>query len=304
MLKRRLIFHRWHSVNGRAKFTPHETAAELQAAIAYDSDFSILDVDGTVTAVEVVDVGSADLPTNLRVLALRNPDDRPFKWDASGSVSPISLGDHEYPADVTHVSIWPDGICAHDFGKNVPRLSRLDQFLRRKLHHHVSFDALYREDMLEKLEALKGQLRSVEVALVQTDTRQDTGVFRTLFPAAFGNKVPSIRFTLGMGRYGPRNRYLDGETEEEVFELARQADDFVSNMIIRGRNGSTGDMETINLLQERLQVETEFRRSGTIPSMPDPGTVFIELDQTYKDFKRRERFKSAVEGQKMRSRKK
>ncbi|MGC5363059.1 hypothetical protein ACPXCE_15465 [Streptomyces sp. DT24] len=202
---------------------------------------------------------------------------------------------------MSHVSLWPDGVCAHDYAKDVPRISRLSTYLRRKLRVYVKFDSLFREDMAEKLRSMEGQMRSVEVAM--TERRPDDnggGVFGTLLPENFGQKAPSLRFTLGMGRYGPRNRYLDGETEEQVFALAEQADDQVTNMIIRGRSSVSGRVETINLLHERLQVEAEFRQSASVASMPDQGEVFYELDAAYKNFQRDGKFSSAVQGQKMR----
>ncbi|MFB6948661.1 hypothetical protein ACFCXP_03400 [Streptomyces niveus] len=300
MLKRRLIFHRWGSVAGKIDFNPQDVASNLRNAIGADGDFAIYDDGDAVTAVEVVSVGSASAPTDLRLFALRGANDRPFKWDSAGSVSPISLGDHEYPADVSHVSLWPDGVCAHDYGKSVPRLSRLSLFLRRKMNAHVKFDALYREDMLEKLKNMAGQVRSVEVAMTQRPPDSEDGVFGILAPENFGRRAPSVRFTLGMGRYGPRDRYLDGETEEQVFALAEQADDFVTNMIIRGRNPATDRVETVNLLHERLQIEANFRQSGTVSSMPDPSEVFLALDNAYKEFQRDGRIASAVQGQKMR----
>jgi hypothetical protein len=300
MLKRRLIFHRWGSVVGKPDFDPRVVASDLRAAIVADGDFAILETNDAVTAVEVIDTGVGSEPTNLRLFALRGANDRPFKWDSTGSVSPISLRDHEYPADVSHVSIWPDGVCAHDYAKDVPRISRLSTYLRHKARAYVKFDALYREDMLEKLKAMEGQMRSVEVAMTQQHTGSGGGVFGTLLPENFGQKAPSLRFTLGMGRYGPRDRYLDGETEEQVFALAEQADDFVTNMIIRGRSSASGRVETVNLLHERLQVEAEFRQSVSVSSVPDQREVFLELDAAYKGFQRDGKIASAVQGQKMR----
>jgi hypothetical protein len=299
MLQRRLIFHRWGSVGGKPDFDPRVSTA-LSAAVAADGDFAIFDDGDSVTAVEVASVGVGSEPTNLRLFALRGANNRPFKWDATGSVSPISLAAHEYPADVSHVSLWPDGVCAQDYAKDVPRISRLSLFLRRKMNAHVKFDALYREDMAEKLKAMQGQLRSVEVAMTRRHAETNGQVFGTLVPESFGRKAPSIRFTLGMGRYGPRDRYLDGETEEQVFALAEQADDFVTNMIIRGRNNATGRVETINLLHERLQVEQRFSHSTTVPSMPNADDVFQALDQAYKDFQQNGKIASAVQGQTMR----
>lgn len=299
MLKRRLVFHRWASVHGRPEFEPHDAAARLIGQIHADGQFAILDDGDSVTSVEIIEPGTSTSPTNLRLFALRGANERPFKWDSAGSVNPISLSDHEYPADASHVSIWPNGICAHDYARNVPRLSRLSLFLRRRMSIHVKFDALYREDMREKLEAMKGQVRSVEVAMTRQGQNNSSGTFGTLIPATFGERAPSVRFSLGMGRYGPRDRYLDGGTEEQVFALAEQADDFISNMIIRGRSRVSGRVETVNLLHERLQKEQEFAHSASIPSMPNSNHVFLALDDAYKEFERDGKFASAVRGEQM-----
>ncbi|MGW3185499.1 hypothetical protein ACWDD9_40135 [Kitasatospora sp. NPDC001119] len=302
MLKRRLVFYKWAPIAGKPAFIPHAAASQLESQIAADENSSIVEKDGVITAVEVVDVGSESTPTNLRLFALRNPEDRPFKWDPTASASPISLLDSEYTADVTHVSIWPDGHCAHDSWRNSPRFSRLAFFLRQRLNSYASFDPLYKEDMVDRLKDLQGQLRSVEIAMTKPEwISQDRGVFGTLIPTVAGEKTPSVRVSLGMGRYGRKDRYLDNETEEEIFTLAENADEYVSNMIIKGRNPRTGRVETINLLNERLQHDTQFDRSATIPSMPDGPSVFHELDQVYKDFRGRGLLSSAVRGQKMRS---
>ena len=48
-----------------------------------------------------------------------------------------------YPADVTHVMIWPDGIAAQDLHANAPRLGRLSFYLRQQVQAYVSFEPLY-----------------------------------------------------------------------------------------------------------------------------------------------------------------
>ncbi len=303
MLKRKLLFYNW-SPSGRADFQPAAAATRLEQGIANSADFSIVDNNGVITALEVISRGGGQEPTNFRMLALRGADDRPFKWDPTGSVGPIGLLDTEYPADVTHVSMWPDGICAHDYGRDVPRITRLSFFLRHKLSEHVSFEPIYKADMHQKLRDMTGQLRSVELAVTKPEyAPRDRGAFANLFPAAFGEEAPSARITLGMGRYGPRTRYLDQATEEEVFALAENAADLVTQMIIRGRSQRTGRVETVNLLSEHLQSESELRRSQAIPSMPDAAHAFFELDQAYKDFKSRDVFEKASQGRFVRGKK-
>lgn len=65
---------------------------------------------------------------------------------------------------MTHVVLWPDGIAAQDVHSNAPRLGRLSFYLRRVMSAYVSFTPLYRPDMLDRLQRLRGQLRGIEVS--------------------------------------------------------------------------------------------------------------------------------------------
>jgi hypothetical protein len=62
----------------------------------------------------IVAAGSETAPAKIQLLALRNADNRPSQWQPGGQLGPLPLQDDQYPADATHVMIWPDGIAAQD----------------------------------------------------------------------------------------------------------------------------------------------------------------------------------------------
>lgn len=293
MLKRNLVFYRWTSVAGRNEFEPSEVAERLAQQIIANRDHQMVKKDGVITAVEVVDSGGGREPVKFRVLALRGVEDRPFKWDPTASIGPLSLLANEYPADATHVAIWPDGYCAHDMGKHSPRLSRLSFFLRQRMLSYVHFSPLYNEDVFRRLEEMKGQLRSFDLAMTKPEyATRDRGTFGKLWPAVVGEELPSVRVSMGMGRYGSKHRYIDQDLEDELLDLAANASDLLTGMVVRGRNKRTDRVEQVNLLTERLSTQVELPHRTDIPSVPRVESVFHELDQAYKDFKQRNAFEA------------
>jgi hypothetical protein len=301
MVTRKLVFYRWLSMNAKPDFSPHDSAAFLKERIDQDPLFAVLEGEEITSAVNIVQAGDEHSPVRLQLLALRNPEHRPLQWRPGAPLAPLPLLKGQYPADVTHVAIWPDGIAAQDFHGNAPRLGRLSYFLRHKAQSYVSFEPLYRPGMFERLNNLRGQLRSVHMAMTRPEyTHKDRGFFATLVPAAYGAKAPSVNVQLGIGRYGPRDRYLDEATEEAVFSIAEDANDYVNKLIVTGINRQTGRSETVNLLSERLQVEVEILPSGAGEVMPDPTTTFTFLDDAYGDFQGQDLLSQAIHAQLMR----
>jgi hypothetical protein len=214
------------------------------------------------------------------------------------------MANSHYTADVTHVVIWPDGIAAQDMHRNAPRLGRLSYYIEKKLSGYVNFDPLYRPDMYEKLQRMKGQLRGVEFALTRPEylSRQRPGAFSTLLPAVYGSKVPSIQVRVGMGRYGPRDQYLDGQTEDAIFAIADSADELVDKLIVRGKDPRTGRIDTINFLTERLSSNVTLERSSANPSLPDPDKTFAQMEGAYRRFQSEGKFWDAIRTQAKRPR--
>lgn len=301
MLKRKLTFYRWLSVPNRPPFEPYAAAGGVAALVEQDPSTAILTEAEATTAVIVNSVGDPATPTRLQLLALRDPDNRPLQFGPGEPLAPIDMLADRYPADVTHVTLWPDGYAAQDFHGNAPRAGRLARYLRRQVDAFVNLEQLYQPDMLDRLDDIRGQLRGVDIALTRPEhVDQDPGVLGTLVPAVYGHRAPSVSVHVGMGRYGPRDRFLDAETEEAILATAERAQELVDSMVITGRSRTTGRSATVDLLNERLYVERELPRSQQGGSLPDAESAFAELEAAYRDLRDCGRLEEAVRAQAMR----
>ncbi|MFI7547249.1 hypothetical protein [Actinoplanes sp. NPDC049599] len=300
MVARKIVFYRWMSVNGRAPFVPHESAQKVADMIALDDYSGVLEGDDTTTALEVVKVGSGTNASHIRLMALRNPGNRPAQWELGNGLSSLQLLDDQYPADVTNVAIWPNGIAAQDLARDSPRLGRLSHFLRHRVAGAVSFEPLFRPDMYERMMRMRGRLRSVHIAMTKPEyLDKDRGVFGTLVPAIWGPKAPSINIQLGVGKYGPKDRYLDEETEETIFNIAEHASDYVDRLIVRGRDTQTNKIERISLLNERLQKAVDIPEDAKAAELPAVMEAFKEIEMAFREFEVQGAFASAIQAQMM-----
>jgi len=303
MVTRQLVFYRWTSIERRPPFVPGSVFSNLQTKITRDPDSSIVENDEVTTATMVAEAGSPTEPAKVQLLALRGPDSRPSRWKPGEPLGPLPLRDDQYPADVTHVMMWPDGIAAQDLHANAPRLGRLSYYLRHQVNAYVAFEPLYQADMLERLKQLRGQIRLVELSMTRPEyIADDRGAFATLIPSVYGQRVPSVSVHLGMGRRGPRDRFIDGATEEAVFQIAEDAHDYVDRLVVAGRNRRTGKTERINLLNERLQEKVDVAPRRDVPALPDEQLVFDLLAKSYITFQADGQFERAIRAQATRAR--
>lgn len=285
MVDRRIVFYRWQSANAQVPFIPHESAHLLADAIAADESASILVRSDSTTAIRVLDPGRENVPSRIQLLAVRNKDDLPVEWSPGQTIRSLVMADGYSTADVTHFLIWPDGFVAQDWHNFAPRPSRLAQMLRVKAGAHASINVLYRPDMLASLMRLRGHLRSVELAITSPELVdvERPGMMATLFPAAFGHRAPSLSLRLSMGRFGPRDRYIDSQTEEAVFQIAEQAQELVDSMTVSGVDPDTGRKLSVNLLKERIGQEVSVEPSPDAENIPHEQFVFDEMLDVRRD---------------------
>src|ERR1700722_6139999 len=303
MVVRQLVFYKWSSVNAKPAFEYHQALAELSDKIVGDPQFAVVQNDEATTAVEVVSPGTAVLPAKLQLLALRDEDNRPSQWKPGEPLSALVLPADYYPSDVSHVTLWPDGIAAQDLHANAPRLGRLSFYLRQQVHAYVTFEALYHPDMLVRLQQLRGHVRGVEISLTRTEyVEPSQGAFSTLVPAIWGPRAPSLSVHIGMGRRGPRNRFIDEAAEEDIFRIAEDAHDTVDRLVVIGKNPTTNKTERVNLLSERLQEKIEIPTRADAPGLPVAELVFRQLEAAYRSFRQQGLFERAVQAQATRPR--
>ncbi|WP_134663788.1 hypothetical protein [Amycolatopsis sp. CFH S0078] len=282
MLKRRMVFYRWSSQDSDKVFDPHDVVRDLYARLQADEEAGILDSGDSTVAVIPIEFADKTRPVRLQLLSLRSAGRLPAKWRPDAPLDSIPLLEGEYSADVTHVCIWADGIAGQEYHANAPRLNRLSFFLRRKLGVRTQFDPLYNPDMFDRLERLRGRLRSVHITLVNPHYAHSTdrsGAFGELIPAVFGSRAPSLNVQLGMGRYGPRDRFLDAGIEDAVFDIAEHAHEQVDRMVVGGINPATGKSERVDLLNERVQIERALPEDSRVNSIPESSVAFDAIEE-------------------------
>jgi len=296
-LKRKIVFSAWADT---VEKQPFDRLAAAEALGGLKPDELVLDHGDALTAVELIEKGTQEEPTRLRLLALHDAANAPSAWGPGHGAHLINLGADQYSAFITHVSLWANKIAAHDAHANAPGLGRLASYLQRLADQKVMFRALYEQGLADQLEDLAG-VRGVEFAIhnphkVQTAEGMVGSLIGHLAPRA-----PSIRVRLGMGRRGPRDAYLDPEIAEKVHDFADKAEQFFDSLVIRGTSKTTkteaGRPKTveINLLSHRLSVEEQLPRDSDNPSVPDETALFRAVTRARNQLNGRGALAKAVE---------
>jgi hypothetical protein len=296
-LKRRLVFSAW--ANAVEKH-PFDRLATAKALSELAPDELVLEHGEALTAVELIQNGSDDKPTRLRLLALHDAANAPSAWQPGQGASLINLGDGQYSAFITHVSLWHNNIVAHDAHANAPGLGRLAIYLNERADQKVMFRALYEQDLADQLEDLDG-VRGVEFAIHSPHkTQTATGMIGSLLPR-LAPKAPAIRVSFGMGRRGPRDAYLDSEIATTVHELADKAEQLFDSLKVRGKSKTiktdAGRPKTveINLLSHRVSVDEQLPRDDNNPSVPEQTALFKAITRARKQLQDNGTLERAVE---------
>jgi hypothetical protein len=276
-VSRKVRFVTWVDASKRQPFDRLEAAS---AVGQIPQDELVFEEDASLTAVELVDVGSDSKPSCLAVLALRDFDNRPLGWGPGALPQPIQIGEDLYTADLAHAVIWGDKVAAIEVHPNSPGLGRLSRYLSEMTQQRVLFRSLYQPDLAERLADLEG-LRGFEFGIYdprKVQAARQTGL-SSLIPQAFGPRIPSFRVSAGVGRRGGQDARLDEEISDEVLRLAARADEFFDSLKLSGKSKSlktpAGQPKTvqINLLSERLQVEHKFAAAEGGGNIPNRATV-------------------------------
>lgn len=251
----RIVFYAWDHVEGEPEFNLRAAAASVSrlAGEAY------LFEDGDMTTAAIVDrPGRGQSPTCLRFLRLRRDDNLPHIIEPDRTTVPVTLLADQALAEWTHVVIWPDGYLAHDPRRDAPTLSRLRRYLRVQAGEHVQFISLFDRDLIGRLRRLQ-DLRSLEIKIITSEVAQgladrNRGLIGGLLALGRDAESATLSTTLSVGR--ERRRSLDPSIRTEAIELAESALDSFETFIVKGRDADSGKVVTLDLLSERVEVES------------------------------------------------
>jgi hypothetical protein len=242
---------------------------------------AILEHDGAMTSVVVIDAGSTVKPTIFQVLALHDEADRPNAWEFGSPARTITLPTGTYTAFVTHVVLWRGHVAGHDMWSNAPGLGRLALFIARRTDERVLFRPLFDPSLRDRLDDLRGW-RGIDIAIHDPEKREAAKRLG-LFGGLLSTRVPTIHVTMGMGRSGPRDAYLDPDVADQVLAEINNAEDLFDGLVIRGHSKSMTTpagrpkLIEINLLTERLHEVVDLPADGDATNLPDPGKTVRAL---------------------------
>jgi hypothetical protein len=284
---RKLTFYAWQD---GLKKRPFDRIGAAKAVKAMEGEpDSVAEIDGTLVAALVQDVGTATKPSRFQILPLRDYDNRPLRFQPGTALSAITLRSGEYTSDVAHISIWPDGYAAYDAHGFAPGPQRLGAYLREKCDERVNFVALYDRELIDYVKSLDG-LTAVEFSITNSDKAQraadsQKGVFAGLLSARRGLEEISFGTRISVGR--SRDRRLDSQLEAEVLELAEEADQYFDSLRVTGIDPDTKKSVEVNLLQTRLHVPVDLPRVRSGGDAPSASRCFAELDKAKRSIGKR-----------------
>lgn len=276
---RKLTFYAWQDA---LKKQPFDRLAAAKAVKNLEGDpGSVAEIDGTLVTALVKHVGTEAKPTRFQLLPLRDYDNRPLRFRLGAALSAITLGTGEYTSDVAHVSVWSDGYAAYDAHGFAPGPPRLAAYLHEVCDERVSFIALYDREQIDYVKSLDG-LTAIEFSVTSSDKAKRAadskkGVFAGLLSARRQQDEISFGTRISVGK--KRGRRLDRQLQEEVLELAEQADEYFDSLRVTGVDPNTEESVTVNLLQTRLHVPVDLPRARGGGDAPSPTRCFSELDK-------------------------
>jgi hypothetical protein len=297
-IKRRLVFSAW--ADGLQK-RPFDRFAAADAIATLDPKDVVLEHGDALTAVELIRKGDEQKSTRFRLLALHDARSAPSSWGVGQGASLINLADGQYSAFITHVAVFPNKIAVHDGHANAPGLGRLGGYLHHKANQKVVFRALYEQGLADQLQDLDG-IRGLEVGIHSPHKSQvtDTGLVGGLI-SKLSSKVPALHVKMGMGRRGPRDAYVDPEIADLVYEISDKAEQLFDSFVVKGKSKTiktpAGNPKTvsINMLSQRLSLDTELTRDARNPSTPDEKALFKAITRARKELQDSGALAAAVE---------
>ncbi len=261
MAERQVVFY-------ECRDFPEADAFDLDAALADINDLEDADwrqVDGDSQLAVLVDkTVSGKKPAHVRILRIR--PDAPFRLTAARSLSPVEIEEDEDITEFTWAAIWPDHFMGAVSMRDAPAHKKLGDYFFSTSDQATHIVNLFRPDMVERLRELKDNgLRQVQVKVRTSQFQQKeldekrTGL-RQFFNAGTGTDAATIGVDLSVGRSGPDAK-LAKEIGTGVVYLAEHIE-AVESLHVKGVNDA-GEIETINLKQERLKAPIEITPAVT-----------------------------------------
>jgi hypothetical protein len=258
LAERKVVFYECQHVEDRPDFDCRAAVANINDL--EDDDWRVPD-GGSHFAV-IVDRKRSE-PYKLRLLRIR--PDVPFLLNAARELSPAEIARNHSFTEFTWAMIWDDGIMGAVSSRDAPSHKRLSYYFERTSGQVTYVVNLFRPDLAQRLRDMKSRgLRAVQLKVRTSELEQarlDENIsgFRQLLNAGKDTEAATIGIELSVGR-ARNNVALNDDLGLGAEELAEQID-FLESMHVKGF-GPDGQVESINVKQERLTVPIEIAGGG------------------------------------------
>ncbi len=194
-----------------------------------------------------------------------------------------------------HLIVRSDNIVIYDRHDDGPTLSELGEYLRDFLRAPVNVVSLYNRNLQTDLRDMEGQFRKIDLGFLTAQIEATGGGLLSSAKRLWrGEDIPSVSVSLGMGRTGRRDEYLPADLQQEAMEIAGEAGELVERMVIVGRRRSTGKIDKLNILRQRIGDHLEILPSALADTMPDADDAYLKLNEMFEDNRRRGIISSAL----------
>jgi hypothetical protein len=185
--------------------------------------------------------------------------------NAARELTPAQVARNQNFTEFTWAIIWDDGIMGAISSRDAPSHKRLSYYFERTSGQATYIVNLFRPDLTERLREMTARgLRSVQLKVKASELEQvrmdeDVRGFGQLFNAGKETEAATIGLELSVGR-SRKDVALNDDIGIGAEELAEQID-HLESMHVKGI-GADGNVESINIKQERLAAAVEITGGG------------------------------------------
>lgn len=252
MAERQVVFYACRDVASKPPFDALAAVRPIETLA--DADWRVADGLSDI-AVLVDKLGSATLPTRLRLLRIRS--DVPFLLSSARKLTPVQVAKNQAITEFTWAMLWPDNFLAAVSSRDAPAHKRLGTYFHETSGQETRIVNLFQPDIIAKLKELQENgLRRVQVKLHNSEAvqlEQDNAAkgFHNILKANRESDAATIGIDLSVGHSGAKAK-LKSAIGKSAVHVATDYIDAIESMHVRGYD-KNGNVRELNMKQERIR---------------------------------------------------
>lgn len=206
--------------------------------------------------------------------------------ERGGIKKTLSIAEDAGLIDVCHIVIFADGFVAAEFNRDAPRLKKLGEYLLFKgknLLHTPRFQRLFERDVAELIEQM-ADIRFLEIEIPTDNIGLLKQADANLYAALEAQKKVNSSKTVGV-YFNSRNPE-DGILKRiaiNLMDLIKRSDQDrdIEKLKIKGTDSVSGKSKFLDLLEDYLIADVEFRKPSHKARSIDSASAFEAIEAAY-----------------------